>query len=183
MHESTHNSSKELLATFFNTCSCSELFFLKIRNNTNLACHRAPFSTEPPQLANRTLPSCAGIRRTASARPRLAGPGDASSNCHRLLMLAGVVQDTLEAYMTAVMGSLPSPVPPKEPKKLRSPPCGASSFLAWAAYGEWASGLLPVDHPSTAADLPPVVEMPGFPSANEPCRKHAFAITLGYLTT
>ena len=37
--------------------------------------------------------------------------------------------------------------------------------------------------PSAAADLPPVVDMPGFPGANEPCRKHAFAITLGYLTT
>ena len=33
------------------------------------------------------------------------------------------------------------------------------------------------------ADLPPVVDMPRFPGANEPCRKHAFAITLGYLTT
>ena len=33
------------------------------------------------------------------------------------------------------------------------------------------------------ADLPPVVFMLRFPSANEPCRKHAFAITLGYLTT
>jgi hypothetical protein len=27
------------------------------------------------------------------------------------------------------------------------------------------------------ADLPPVVDMPGFAGANEPCRKHAFAIT------
>ena len=33
------------------------------------------------------------------------------------------------------------------------------------------------------ADLPPAVAMPRFPGANEPCRKHAFAITLGYLTT
>ena len=32
------------------------------------------------------------------------------------------------------------------------------------------------------ADLPPVVDMPRFPGANEPCRKHAFAITPGYLT-
>ena len=38
--------------------------------------------------------------------------------------------------------------------------------------------------------IPPVVDTPGFPGANEPCRKHAFAITsyelrltLGYLTT
>ena len=30
---------------------------------------------------------------------------------------------------------------------------------------------------------PPVVAMTRFPGANEPCRKHAFAITLGYLTT
>ena len=31
--------------------------------------------------------------------------------------------------------------------------------------------------------FPPVVGFAQFPSANEPCRKHAFAITLGYLTT
>ena len=149
-----HITALRLLATFFNTCSCSELFFLKIRNNTNLACHRAPFSTEPPQLANRTLPSCAGIRRTASARPRLAGPGDASSNCHRLLMLAGVVQDTLEAYMTAVMGSLPSPVPPKEPKKLRSPPrAGLVLFWLGLLMGSGLS-LWIWAPPSAAADLP-----------------------------
>ena len=30
---------------------------------------------------------------------------------------------------------------------------------------------------SAVADLPPVVDIPGFPGANEPCRKHAFAIT------
>ena len=31
--------------------------------------------------------------------------------------------------------------------------------------------------------IPPVVDMPRFRGANEPCRKHACAITLGYLTT
>ena len=57
------------------------------------------------------------------------------------------------------------------------------------------------DHPNyrraALQRIPPVVDMPGFPGANEPCRKHAFAITshpislslselrltLGYLTT
>ena len=42
---------------------------------------------------------------------------------------------------------------------------------------------LPYRSPVSCADLPPVVDMPGFPGANEPCRKHAFSITLGYLTT
>ena len=55
--------------------------------------------------------------------------------------------------------------------------------------GAALADLLPVatlckcDCGAALADLPPVAAMPRFPGANEPCRKHAFAITLGYLTT
>ena len=38
----------------------------------------------------------------------------------------------------------------------------------------------PRQHGAALADLPPVVDMPRFPGANEPCRKHAFAITSRY---
>ena len=57
----------------------------------------------------------------------------------------------------------------------------AFAIYRWATFPQIAK---PIVFPFSAlADLPPVVAMPGFPGANEPCRKHAFAITLGYLTT
>ena len=50
--------------------------------------------------------------------------------------------------------------------------------FAVANRGFVARGIIAnVTAGAALADLPPVVAMPRFPGANEPCRKHAFAIT------
>jgi len=47
----------------------------------------------------------------------------------KVFMIAGVVLNTSRSYVMAVIGSLHHCSPPKEPKRPRSPPCGASSFV------------------------------------------------------